>query len=63
MKVTRSALSNIACEIMLSNQHGFSETGEVDDQVLDEMQWALDIKRALNSGAKRIVIDLKEDKE
>jgi len=61
MKATRAALSNLATTVYFENMDDFGSVN-VDPQTLDEMQIALDIKRACATGVKRIIIDITEDK-
>ncbi len=63
MKTTREVLGDVACSILLANVDDFGSSVMVDEQTFQEIEFAVALKRALHSGAKRIVIDIVGDKK
>ena len=57
MKAKFDVLSNIACTIMQENMNEFGNT-HPDTSAFDDMQFAIDIKRALAAGKKKLVIEI-----
>lgn len=59
LKVKREALSNVACEVMHRSMDEFSNVMlSPEDAVFDEMQFAIDLKRALANGSKELRIKM-----
>ena len=56
--VDKEVISNIACVVMHENMNDFSTVGGPEEQTLNDMEFAIELKRALTAGRKRIALDM-----
>jgi hypothetical protein len=58
MKVRYEVLSDVAMVLIHANIEDMSSLHMADEQTFEEIEFAVAIKRALHTGAKRITIDI-----